>query len=112
MLAAVRGDDAATRLLTDQITRWAVPRRVGALVRLAAQARTLSALSRGDFEAAYQHATTITRPGDLADHVPHALWMTLDLTEAAVRTGRPAEAAAMWPPCAGLASPRSRPARR
>lgn len=47
-----------------------------------------------DFEAAYQHATTITRPGELADHVPHALWLTLDLTEAAVRTGRHAEAAA------------------
>jgi DNA-binding CsgD family transcriptional regulator len=94
MLAAVRGDDAATRTLTDQMTRWAIPRRVGVISRLAAQARTLSALASGDFEAAYQHAITITRPGELADHVPHALWMTLDLTEAAVRTGRPAEAAA------------------
>ena len=54
----------------------------------------LSALTHGDFEAAYQHATTITLPGELADHVPHALWLTLDLTEAAVRTGRHAEAAA------------------
>jgi hypothetical protein len=94
MLAAARGDDAATKTLTDQMTRFASPRRVGAILRLAAQARTLSALTSGDFEAAYQHATTITRPGELADHVPHALWMTLDLTEAAVRTGRPAEAAA------------------
>jgi DNA-binding CsgD family transcriptional regulator len=94
MLAAARGDDATTRTLTDQMTRWAIPRRVGAILRLAAQARTLSALTRGDFEAAYQHATAITRPGELADHVPHALWLTLDLTEAAVRTGRPAEAAA------------------
>jgi DNA-binding CsgD family transcriptional regulator len=94
MLAAARGDDTATRTLTDQMTRFASPRRVGAILRLAAQARTLSALSGGDFETAYQHATTITRPGELADHVPHALWMTLDLTEAAVRTGRTAEAAA------------------
>jgi DNA-binding CsgD family transcriptional regulator len=94
MLAAARGDDATTRMLTDQMTRWAIPRRVGVILRLAAQARTLSALTRGDFEAAYQHATTITRPGELADHVPHALWLTLDLTEAAVRTGRHAEAAA------------------
>src|SRR6202035_1903895 len=89
MLAAARGDDAATKTLTDQMTRFASPRRVGAILRLAAQARTLNALASGDFEAAYQHATTITRPGELADHVPHALWMTLDLTEAAVRTGRP-----------------------
>jgi DNA-binding CsgD family transcriptional regulator len=94
MLAAARGDDAATKTLTDQMTRFASPRRVGAILRLAAQARTLSALASGDFETAYQHATTITRPGELADHVPHALWMTLDLTEAAVRTGRNAEAAA------------------
>ena len=94
MLAAARGDDAATRALTDQMTRWAIPRRAGVILRLAAQARTLAALTRGDFEAAYQHAIAITRPGELADHVPHALWLTLDLTEAAVRTGRLAEAAA------------------
>jgi DNA-binding CsgD family transcriptional regulator len=94
MLAAARGDDTATRTLTDQMTRWSAPRRVGAILRLAAQARTLSALGRGDFEGAYQSAVTITRPGELADHVPHALWMTLDLTEAAVRTGRAAEARA------------------
>jgi DNA-binding CsgD family transcriptional regulator len=54
----------------------------------------LSALSHGDFETAYQYAITITRPGELADHGPHALWLTLDLTEAAVRTGRAGEAAA------------------
>jgi DNA-binding CsgD family transcriptional regulator len=94
MLAAARGDAAATKTLTDQMTQWSAPRRVGAILRLAAQARTLAALTRGDFEAAYQSAVTITRPGELADHVPHALWMTLDLTEAAVRTGRLAEAAA------------------
>ena len=94
MLAAVHGDDATARVLTDQMTRWATPRRGGLVVRLATQARTLSALGQGDFEAAYQHATTITQPGELADQVPHALWLTLDLIEAAVRTGRPAEAAA------------------
>ena len=94
MRAAGRGDDDATRMLTDQMTSWAAPRRAGAIVRLAAQARTLSALTQGDFETAYQHAAAITRPGELADHVPHALWMTLDLTEAAVRTGRQAEAMA------------------
>jgi DNA-binding CsgD family transcriptional regulator len=94
MLAAARGDDAAVRALTDQMTRWAIPRRVGAVLRLAAQVKTLAAVTGGDFEAAYQAATMITPAGELADHVPHALWLTLDLTEAAVRTGRPAEAAA------------------
>ena len=94
MLAAARGDDATSRTLTDQMTRWAIPRQAGSSLRLATQARALSALTRGDFEAAYQAVTTITRPGELADHVPHALWVTLDLTEAAIRTGRQAEAAA------------------
>jgi hypothetical protein len=94
ILAAARGDDDAMRTLTDQMTRWATPRRAGVVVRLAAQARMLSALSHGEFEAAYQYAITITRPGELADHEPHALWLTLDLTEAAVRTGRQAEAVA------------------
>jgi DNA-binding CsgD family transcriptional regulator len=94
IVAAARGDDAAMRMLTDQMTRWATPRRAGVVVRLAAQARMLSALSHGDFETAYQHAITITQPGELADHEPHALWLTLDLTEAAVRTGRAEEAAA------------------
>lgn len=94
MVAAARGDEAATRTLTDQMTRWAIPRQAGLVVRLAAQARTLAALGGGDFEAAYQRAAAITEPGELADHVPHALWLTLDVTEACVRTGRDAEAAA------------------
>jgi len=85
MLAAARGDEPTVRTLTDQMTRWATPRRVGLVVRLAAQARTLSALGHGDFEAAYQHAAAITPAGELAGHVPHALWLTLDLAEAAVR---------------------------
>jgi hypothetical protein len=114
MLAAARGDDAVAKALTDQMTRWATARRVGAVLRLAAQVRTLAALTRGDFEAAYQAAVTVTPAGQLADHVPHALWLTLDLTEAAVRSGpagqpRPRRT---WRPCARPASPRSRPGKR
>jgi hypothetical protein len=33
MLAAARGDDATMRTLTDQMTRWATPRRAGLVVR-------------------------------------------------------------------------------
>ncbi len=58
------------------------------------QARGLAALGRGDFEEAYQQASTISPPGTLASHVPHALAVLMDLVEAAVRTGRHAEAAA------------------
>ena len=55
---------------------------------------SVAALGRGDFEDAYQHATAISPAGVLASHVPLALWVLIDLVEAAVRTGRHTEAAA------------------
>jgi DNA-binding CsgD family transcriptional regulator len=94
MRAAARGDHDATRALTDRMTVWATPRRAGLVLRLAAQSLLLDALGRGDFEEAYRHATTITPAGELATHVPHALWVIMDVVEAAVRTGRTAEAVA------------------
>jgi DNA-binding CsgD family transcriptional regulator len=51
-------------------------------------------LARGDYEAAYWHASRVSPAGQLASHSPLALWLLLDLTEAAVHTGRAAEAAA------------------
>jgi hypothetical protein len=54
----------------------------------------VAALGRGDFEEAYQQATAINPAGVLASHVPLALWVLMDLVEAAVRTGRHTEAAA------------------
>jgi len=56
--------------------------------------RGLVALGQGDFEEAYQQASMISPAGVLAPHVPHALRVLMDLVEAAVRTGRDAEAAA------------------
>jgi DNA-binding CsgD family transcriptional regulator len=94
MLAAARGDDATTTALTDRMTRWAQPRHSALVVRLAAQARMLAALGRGGFEEAYRHAEVVSPAGELASHVPHALWLIMDLTEAAVRTGRGTEARA------------------
>ncbi len=55
---------------------------------------SVAALGRGDSEDAYQHATAISPAGALASHVPLALWVLMDLVEAAARTGRHAEAAA------------------
>jgi DNA-binding NarL/FixJ family response regulator len=88
MLAAARGDEAATRTLADQMTQWSAPRGVGAILQLAAQARTLSALTRGDFEAAYQSAVTITKqigerlylsPRTIATHL-HQVFPKLGVT--------------------------------
>ena len=94
LVAAGRGDYDRTRALTDEMMRWAVPRRIRGVEMFASHARALAALGQGDFEAAYQHAAAISPAGTFASHVAYALWVPMDLVEAAVRTGRHAEAAA------------------
>lgn len=94
LLSAARGDDQATRNLADQIDNWAAPRRVRAVQWYASHARALAALGRGDAEYAFEQATSITPPGSIENHFGQTLWITLDLMEAAVRTGRLADAAA------------------
>jgi DNA-binding CsgD family transcriptional regulator len=94
VIAAGRGDVATVDMLADEMTRWAVPRRMLMVQHYCQHAKELAALGRGDYEAAYQHATAITPPGTLASHIPVALWVCMDIVEAAVRTGRHADAAA------------------
>jgi ATP/maltotriose-dependent transcriptional regulator MalT len=94
MLAAARGDLETARALADEIVQWAAPRGVGLARAHAHHVQVVAALGEGDFEGAYQHAAAISPPGTLASHVPLALWVAMDLVEAAVRSGRPAEAAA------------------
>jgi len=91
LLAAARGDQAKTQLVTGEMSQWAAPRRIRAY---AWQPRALAAIGLGDFEEAYRQVTMINPPGTLASHVPYVMWSTLDLVEAAVRTGRHEEAAA------------------
>jgi DNA-binding CsgD family transcriptional regulator len=94
LVAAGRGDEDLVRSLTDQMMRWATPRRVGAVHMFARHARGLSALGRSDFEGAYQQLSTISPPGALPAFTAYALKIPLELVEAAVRTGRRAEAQA------------------
>ena len=94
LLAAARGDSANAGAIADEVTAWAVPRRAGAMHVYVLHARTLDAIGRGDFDNAYRHACAISPAGTIASHVPHAMWMVLDLVEAAMRTGRTDEAAA------------------
>jgi DNA-binding CsgD family transcriptional regulator len=94
LVAAARGDEATTRALTDEMTLWATPRGVGSYLSCASHARALAALGQGRFEDAYRHACAISRAGELASHVPPALFVVMDLVEAAVRTGRTSEATA------------------
>ena len=92
LLAAVQGRFETSRALADQVIGWAGPRGVGTARVYAYHALVLADLGQGDFEGAYRHATAISPPGRLASHVPHCLWVAMDLVEAAVRTGREAEA--------------------
>ena len=94
MVAAGQGDDERAGELADEIIQWAAPRGIRVGEWFAWQVRGLAALGRGDFEEAYQLTSMISPPGLLAPHVPYALYVLMDLVEAAVRTGRDAEAAA------------------
>lgn len=94
LVAAARGDEAAAKALTDEMTLWATPRGIGSYLSCASHARAFAALSRGRFEDAYRHACAISRAGELASHVPPTLFVVMDLVEAAVRTGRASEATA------------------
>jgi DNA-binding CsgD family transcriptional regulator/energy-coupling factor transporter ATP-binding protein EcfA2 len=94
LIAAGRGDEDLVRALTEQMMRWAVPRRQGLVQMFAHHARGLSALGHGSFEAAYQHLSAICPPGEFPAYTGYAVKIPLDLVEAAVRTGRHDEAAA------------------
>jgi len=94
MIAAWRGDDQRARELADALVQWGRPRGMQHHLWWACQVRGMVALGRGDFEEAYEHLIRISPPGLLAPHVPYALRVLIDLVEAAMRTGREAEAAA------------------
>jgi DNA-binding CsgD family transcriptional regulator len=93
-VAAARGDFETAHEIAEQLLQWAAPRRIRLMQWYAWQALSLAALGEGDFEEAYRHATSISPPGTLAPHVPHALQVAMDLVEAAARAGRHDEAAA------------------
>ncbi|MDT4911844.1 MAG: hypothetical protein QOC66_972 [Pseudonocardiales bacterium] len=92
--AGARGDATSAREITDEMIQWAVPRRAVAVHTYALHARALDAIGRGDFDSAFRYASAISPPGTIASHIPHAMWLVLDLVEAAIRTGRNADATA------------------
>ncbi|MFC9659482.1 AAA family ATPase [Nocardia sp. NPDC127606] len=92
MVAAGRGDRRTVRVLADELVGWAAPNRIGFVLQLAAHAKAVDALGHGEFETAYQHALSICSPETVPAHKPTALWVLLDLVEAAVRAERMPEA--------------------
>jgi DNA-binding CsgD family transcriptional regulator len=94
LIAAARGDYAEADAEAEAMVQWAAPRRAELIECYAAQARMLAALGRGDFEYAYEAASTISPAGELAAYRPYALLVHFELIEAAVHTGRRDEAMA------------------
>ena len=94
LVAAARGDHDTVRAMTDRMAAWGFPRRIGAVQHYLAQLNTQAALARGEYDAAFLHASMVSPPGELATHTPLAMWLVLDLTEAAARSGRTREASA------------------
>ena len=94
LLAAARGDSQAATDTARAMDAWAAPRRAGIVGAYASHIRSLTALGQDDFETAFGNAAAISPPGTFAPHAPHALWVFLDLIEAAIHTGRRTEAAA------------------
>jgi DNA-binding CsgD family transcriptional regulator len=94
LLSAARGDSQAATDIALSMDAWAAPRRAGIIAAYAAHVRSLTALGESDFETAFRNTAAISPPGTLAPYAPHALWVLLDLVEAAIHTGRRAEAAA------------------
>ena len=73
---------------------WATPRQLGRLADFAHHVLAQAALAAGDFEVGYAHAVAINPPGTFRSHSLQALWVALDLIDAAVHTGRNDEARA------------------
>jgi DNA-binding CsgD family transcriptional regulator len=93
LMAAGRGDHDRARQQADALIRWGTPRRADLFRIWAAHINALDALGRGDFEEAYQNAATVSPPGTFPPYTATAVWVCLELVEAAMRTGRTEEAA-------------------
>ena len=94
LLAAARGDFGEATDTARDMDAWAAPRRAGIVSAYASHIRCLTALGQDDFGTAFGNAAAISPPGTFAPYAPHALWVFLDMIEAAIHTGRQAEAAA------------------
>ena len=94
MLAAGRGDVQTARRNAAEVTSWAEPRGLKLLLRRAQRIAVRIALAEADYEAAYQAAIRISPPGQFPLQNIQVGDDMLDLVEAAVNTGRLAEARA------------------
>jgi DNA-binding CsgD family transcriptional regulator/tetratricopeptide (TPR) repeat protein len=94
VLAACRGDLETARRYAAEVTAWSTPRSLNMLLRTGQRIAVRVALAEADYESAYQAATRISPPGQFPVQNIQVGDDMLDLVEAAVYTGRLAEARA------------------
>jgi DNA-binding CsgD family transcriptional regulator len=94
LLAAAEGDEDLLAALDEEGLAWAGPRHALGVLHALHQAAGLAALSRGRYDEAFRRLASISAPGTLAPHAQRAMTTGMDLVEAAVRSGRRAEATA------------------
>ncbi|MFI0740202.1 AAA family ATPase [Streptomyces sp. NPDC021100] len=94
IVLGARGQADESLATAEAVIGWAARHGAPCAAHYAHHAAAVASLGRGDFALAYDHAAAVSPAGTLASHVPHALWVAAHLVEAAVRSGRRAEAAA------------------
>ncbi|MFD9882689.1 ATP-binding protein [Streptomyces alboflavus] len=94
LVTASRGDTGTAHALADAMIDWASPRGIRAAVHCAQHVHALADIADGDFDAAYRRVTSISPAGSFPPYVAHASWVFFELVEAALRTGRRADAVA------------------
>jgi DNA-binding CsgD family transcriptional regulator len=94
LIAAARGEEGTCSAACDEMIRWAQPRGLVTLTAYAHHVTATAALGRRDFESAYREARAVSPPGVIDPALPHALWLMMDLVEAALHSDRRKEAVA------------------
>jgi len=89
MIAAFRGDPAATELATARAEQLALPLGATHIVALAQSGPVVSALAHGHHDEALRISERLFDPRDPAHHLHFACMGIGDLAEAAALTGRP-----------------------
>jgi DNA-binding CsgD family transcriptional regulator len=91
-VAAARGQQQAVDDLVASLHPWAAARGLTFIVQRLRAMQAQCALTLGDYETAYAHASSLTPPGVFPADVTRLNMVFLDLVESAVHTGRNEEA--------------------
>ncbi|HEY2238160.1 MAG TPA: AAA family ATPase [Streptosporangiaceae bacterium] len=92
MIAALRGDDEAAFQLAQRAEAMVLPARVSAVLCGIQFARGVAAIGAGRYDEAFGQLSRVFDRSDPSYQAVQSSWVLGDLAEAAVRTGRQAEA--------------------